>query len=98
MEDALADLTNRMHAAKRSKQLMLLAVGISGMTIFACAHYDDENSVTFLRRANEAIHRLAGHLRDLCDPDEAFAEGRLAVVHGALVLLHPSEIARILGR
>ena len=97
MGDAVLQVINRMCAAKRPELLMLLAAAIAEITIFGRAHYDDEDSASHLRQTNEAIHRLAGHLRDLCDPDEAFTESRAAGVGEQLALLHPSAITRIYG-
>ena len=95
MGDTMLQVIDRMREAKRPELLLLLAAAITEMTIFGRAHYDDEDSQNHLRRTNEAIHRLAGHLRDLCDPDEAFTESRAAGVGEQLAILHPSAIARI---
>lgn len=91
----VAQVIDRMRSAKRPELLMLLATSIAEMTILGRGHYDDEDSSGRLRSTNEAIHRLAGHLRDLCDPDEAFTESRAAGIGGQLALLHPSAVARI---
>jgi hypothetical protein len=88
---------DRMHAAKRPELLMLLAAAITEITIFGRAHYDDTDPVGPLRQTNEAIHRLAGHLRCLADPSEAFTESRAAGITEQLVLLPPAAISRIFG-
>ena len=90
-------LIDRMRAAKRPELLMLLAAAITEMTILARAHYDDQDSAGPLRQTNEAIHRLAGHLRNLTDASEAFTESRAAGISEQLVLLPPAAIARIYG-
>ena len=95
MGDAVLQVMDKMRAAKRPELLLLVATAITGLTILGRAHYDDEESVRHLRRTNEAIHRIAGHLRDLCDPDEAFTESRAAGISAQLALLHPSAIDRI---
>ena len=95
MEDAVLKLVGRMRAAKRQELLMLLAAAITEMTIRGRAHYDDEEATRFLRQTNEAIHRLTGHLRDLCDPDEAFTESRAAGIGEQIAILHPMAVARI---
>jgi hypothetical protein len=95
MEDAVPELIHRMRAAKRPELLMLLAAAITEMTIWGRAHYDNEDSAGNLRQTNEAIHRLAGHLRSLCDPGVTFTESRAAGVGEQLALLPRSAIARI---
>jgi hypothetical protein len=95
MKDAAPQLLARMHAAERSELLMLLAAAITEMTIFGRSHYDDTDPTGHLRQTNEAIHRLAGHLRDLCHPDEVFTESRADGIGEQLALLHPSAVARI---
>ncbi len=97
MGDAVLQVIDRMRAGRRPELLVLLAAAITEMTILGRAHYDDEDSTSYLRQTNEAIHRLVGHLRDLCDPDEAFTESRAVGVGEQLTLLHPSAIARIYG-
>jgi hypothetical protein len=68
MGNEVLQVIDRMRAAKRPELLLLLAAAITEITIFGRAHYDGEDALSHLRRTNEAIHRLAGHLRDLCDP------------------------------
>lgn len=96
MEITMIQTIDRMRAANRQELLTLLATAITEMTIFARAHYDGDDSLSHLRQSNEAIHRLAGHLRDLCDPDETFSESRVAGIGGQFALLPPSAITRIL--
>ncbi|WP_161912131.1 hypothetical protein [Methylosinus sp. C49] len=88
---------DRMRLANRQELLTLLATAITEMTISARAHYDVDDSVSHLRQTNEAIHRLAGHLRDLCDPNETLSESRAAGIGGQFTLLPPSAITRILN-
>jgi hypothetical protein len=97
MADAVQRVIDRMRAAKRPELLRLLATAISDMTIRGRGHYDGDDSAGHLRQTNEAIHRLAGHLRDLCDPDVAFTPSRAAGVGEQLALLTPSALARLDG-
>jgi hypothetical protein len=97
MKDVAAQLIARMQAAERAELLTLLAAAITEMTIFGRSRYDGEDAARHLRQTNEAIHRIAGHLRALCDPDELFTESRAAGVGEQLALLHPSAVARIYG-
>jgi len=93
MEQLLA----RMASAKRLELLALLAAAINVLTIHGRAHYDSPDVIDRLRETNEAIHRLAGHLRDLCDPNEVYTASRADGVAEQLRLLHPSAISRIDG-
>ena len=97
MQDAVGRVIDRMRAAQRPELLMLLASAITEMTIFGRVHYSAENSAGHFRQANEAIHQLAGNLRDLCDADETFTESRAAGVGACIALLHPTAITRIEG-
>jgi hypothetical protein len=93
----MAPIIDRVRAATRQELLAILASAITEITIIGRTHYDDENSAIHLRQLNEAIHRLSGHLRDLCDPGKEFTESRAAVVGAVLALLHPSAIDRSLA-
>ena len=97
MEKATPQLIDRMRASGRPELLMLLAKVIVEVTIQGRSHYDDENANGYLRQINEAIHRLAGHLRDLSRQEEIFTESRAAGIGEQLVLLYPDAIARILS-
>ena len=97
MTDPVLQMIDRMRAAQRPELLKLLARTITEMTILGRSYYDEQGCVSHLRQTNEAIHRLAGHLRDLCDPDEAFTESRADGVRNILALLHPSSVSRIHG-
>jgi hypothetical protein len=86
-----------MMEAQRPRLLAMLAVGITEMTIHARLHYDGPDVIDRLRETNEAIHRLTGHLRDLCDPNQALTDSRADAVIGQLRLLGPSAISRLIG-
>jgi hypothetical protein len=94
---AMEQLRARMESAERSELLALLATAINELTIHGRAHYDSPDMTDRLRETNEAVHRLAGHLRDLCDPNEAYTASRADGVAEQLRLLHPSSIRRIYG-
>jgi hypothetical protein len=93
--DSAELLVARMAAAPRAELLMLLAAVICDLTIRGRAYYDDPDVVDRLRETNEAIHRLCGHLRDLCDPNEVFTVSRMHGVAEQLKLLAPSAISRL---
>lgn len=92
MHDPVTDIIAQMQASKRYELLRLLAFAIEEMTLVGRSYYDDEDAVSHLRASNEEIHRLAGHLRDLCSPDEVFTESRAGAIREALRLLHPSAV------
>jgi hypothetical protein len=95
MTEAVQQVVDRMLTSPRPVLLMLLAQTITQMTILGRDSYDHEDSASHLRRTNETIHRLAGHLRDLCNPDEPFTESRAEAVGHALALLPTSCVASI---
>jgi hypothetical protein len=95
MTDAVRQVIDRMLTSPRPVLLTLLAATITQMTILGRGYYDDEDSASHFRQTNETIHRLAGHLCDLCDPDKPFAESRAAAVGHALALLPASSIAHL---
>ena len=97
MNDVATRLIARLQAAERQELLMLLAATITEITILGRSHYDGEDAAGPLRQSNEAIHRIAVHLRDLCDPAEVFTDSRSAAIGAQLGLLHPSAVARIFG-
>jgi hypothetical protein len=90
-------LRDRLLAAPRDSQLKFLASAINELTVAARGFYDQPDGDEQMRRINEAIHRISGHLRDLMDPQEPMTMSRAdGVVENAKVL-HPGAIARILG-
>jgi len=95
MDDATARLTTLMIETERPVLLKLLVAMIGEMTIFGRTKYDDEDAVDQLRRVNEAIHRLTGHLRDLLDPAEPFTTSRAEGVCEQIESLPPSRIASL---
>jgi hypothetical protein len=72
--------------------LKLLAQVINHMTIRGRSYYDSPDATVRLRETNEAIHQIAGHLRDLCDPNEVFTASREDGVAEQLRLLPPVSI------
>jgi hypothetical protein len=91
----MEQLKATLAAAQRPELLVLLARAITELTIRGRSHYDSPDANERLRETNEAIHRVSGHLCDLCDPDEAFTTSRRDGVAEELRLLPPSSIARI---
>jgi hypothetical protein len=92
------ELVHRLRAqiaqVQRPELLKLLAAGINDMTICGRSHYDSPDMIDGLRRTNEAIHRLSGHLRDLCDPDETLTSSRAEAISELLGSYAPSAISR----
>ena len=85
-----------MRDIERQHLLSLISSIISEFTIVGRSHYDDAEPAVGLRQTNELIHRLAGHLSDLCDPHVQFTESRSAAISAALDKLDDSSITRIL--
>ncbi|UDF04762.1 hypothetical protein [Asticcacaulis sp. AND118] len=90
------NLTKRMQEAKRDELLMLLAMSISEFTLTGRFHYCNDQELQRLRDVNEAIHRLSGHLRDLCDPEMPLTQSRAEGIREQLGLLPFQSVARIL--
>jgi hypothetical protein len=89
---------DRFTAANRELVLQIMAYAITEFTIYARAYYDEPDNARELRGANEAIHRIAGHLVALTHFDEALTESRAAAILATLALLPPSRMAFIEGR
>lgn len=95
MDEVMARLAALMMRAERPMLLTLLATMIGEMTIFGRTKYDDGDAADQLRRVNESIHRLAGHLRDLCDSAEPFTASRSEGVCEQIGFLPVSQVARL---
>jgi hypothetical protein len=88
-------LRARLAAAQRPELLRLLGGLIVELTIRGRAHYDEADAAERLRETNEAIHRLAGHLRDLSNNEEMFTASRADGIVEQCGLLAPSTISRL---
>ncbi|WP_109808532.1 hypothetical protein [Sphingosinithalassobacter portus] len=82
-----------LQTASRQQLLSYLAGAIHGFTIMARDPDLDADSKASI---NNRIHYLAGHLRDLIDPDEAFSALRLDGVVENVAALN-SALARNLA-
>jgi len=81
--------------AKRPELLALLAAAIGELTIRGRYYYDEPDALVRLRETNEAIHCVAGHLRDLADHNEVLTSSRLDGIFEQLRLLPPSRILNL---
>jgi hypothetical protein len=97
MNSATKQLIVRMLAAQRPELLRFLVSVISEITVFGRSYYGARDEIARLSQANEAIHHVAGHLRDLWNPNEAFTENRAQAIVEELELLHPRFPASIPG-
>ena len=88
-------LNKRLMQLDRATLLRFLAQLINHLTIRARFHYDADDGLAQLIEANEAIHRVTGHLRDLLSESEAMTEGRSATIAACANLLAPSELERL---
>jgi hypothetical protein len=91
-------LSDCLTAAPRDRLLEFLATLINELTVHARAAYDEPDEQERMRRANEAIHRLSGHLRDLADQTEPMTRSRADAVVANMAVLHAQSIARVLAR
>jgi hypothetical protein len=91
------ELVDRLIAAPRERQLRFMASAITEFTIQARAAYNGPDASNQMLVANEAIHRICGHLRDLTDPEEAMTESRASALAANVDLLHPNAVVGLLG-
>jgi hypothetical protein len=90
-------LRDRLLAAPRDNQLRFLASAINELTVAARSFYDQPDRDEQMKRINEGIHRISGHLRDLMDPEERMTMSRADGVVENAEVLHPNALTRILG-
>lgn len=81
--------------ATRKPQQLFIAALLHHLTISARDHYDSPEAATKLSLANEAIHRLAGHLRTILESDAPIEDWRIAQIDNLLSQLHPANLARL---
>ena len=58
---------------------------------------DDPDEQRWLRTVNEAIHKLSGHLRDLCDQNERYIASRADAIYEQLTLLSEVNLRGLYG-
>ena len=83
----ISDLKVRMQASSRDNLLKIIAAAVVELTILGRFHYDDPDEQRWLRTVNEAVHKLSGHLRDLCDQNERYTPSRADGICEQLTLL-----------
>ena len=87
---------SKLLEVSRPVLLRTLAAAIGELTIEGRGFYEPER-FDRLRETNEAIHRVAGHLRDLTNPEEKLTLSRLDGIVEQLRLL-PSSVIEDLFR
>ena len=83
----ISDLKVKMQALTRDNLLKIIAAAVVELTILGRFHYDDPDEQRWLRTVNEAVHKLSGHLRDLCDQNERYTPSRADGICEQLILL-----------
>ena len=90
-----ADLKDKILSLPRQDLLKLIARGMNDLTIFGRSYYHAPDELLGLRTVNEAMHRLSGHLRDLCDRDEPCTDSRAEGIVGNLAVLPDGSLKRL---
>lgn len=91
------EIEEQLVAAERDHALRFLASAIHEMTIVGRDAYHSSTAEIQLTACNEAIHRLSGHLRDLCDWQEPLTRSRAQGIAEAIGLISPTSLNRILA-
>ena len=89
----ISDLKAKMQASTR--KVKVIAAGMNELTILGRTFYNDPDEQRWLQRTNEAIHRLSGHLRDLCDRGELYTPSRADGIFEQLKLLPEESLKRL---
>jgi hypothetical protein len=89
------NLKDKLLAAPRARLLRFLASAINLLTVEGRSRYDEPSEDDRLKQTNEAIHRLSGHLRDLCDEREEMTGSRADGMIESLGLLNSAVIVGI---
>jgi hypothetical protein len=90
-------LQQRLMTVERTTLLVMLARLIHDLTIHSRYFYDREDAFDGMRETNEAIHRIAGHMRALIDPTELITASRAGSIAAASELLSPAALDRLYG-
>ena len=91
----ISTLADRLAAAPRSAVLSFIAEAIHALTIHARYYYDEPDRYERMRETNEAIHRLAGHMRDLVSAEVPLTTSRIDSIVGHAGLLPPHQLIRV---
>ncbi|HEY3812669.1 MAG TPA: hypothetical protein VGL66_05550 [Caulobacteraceae bacterium] len=92
----MEDLKSHLRNASRPALLAFLANAMSELTLHGRSSGDDEHGHSKLKRINEAVHHLAGHMRDLFDHDEPVTDSRIDGMAEHLSVLAQAHLHRIL--
>jgi hypothetical protein len=95
VESQMEQIRSQLPAISRSALLGFLGASINELTVRGRYSYDEPDVVERLRETNEAVHRLAGHLRDLTAPDEALTVSRIEGIMEQLTILPASALQRL---
>jgi hypothetical protein len=90
-------IAKKLVATERLPAIRFIAAIIHELTVVARGAYDAPNHESEPRAVNEAIHRLSGHLRDLCDSDEVLTASRAEGISEATKLLGYNAMSPILS-
>jgi hypothetical protein len=91
------ELEEQLLAAERDNALRFLASAIHAMTLVGRDAYRSSAAEIQLTASNEAIHRLSGHLRDLCDLQEPLTRSRAQGIAEAIGLMSTTDLNRLLA-
>ena len=91
------EIEDQLVKSERNSALCFLAAAINELTLVGRDAYDGENAESRLRSVNEAVHRMSGHLRDLCEVGEPLTKSRAQGIFAALDLLDKRALARVLS-
>ncbi len=91
----IASLSTKIQELSRVGLLKTTAASIEDLTTLGRFYFNEPNELSKLRHINEAIRRLSGHLRDLCDPSEPCTESRAQGICEQLEILPEASLKRI---
>ncbi len=91
------EIEEQLAAAARDHALRFLASAIHELTIVGRDAYRSNAAEIQLTASNEAIHRLSGHLRDLCDLQEPLTRSRAQGIAEAIRLISTTNLNRMLA-
>ena len=90
-------LQQQLMAVDRRTLLAMLAQVVHELTIRGRYFCDHTDAFEEMRKTNEAVHRVSGHLRDLIDPIEPLTATRADGIAAASELLPQRALVRIYG-
>jgi hypothetical protein len=91
-------LENQLRRWSREAALQFLSGLIFELTIRGRYFYDEPDSHRQMVVTNEAIHRIAGHLRDLQDTRVDMTPSRAEGIAAAATLLAPDLVEKLIQR